>query len=433
MLPDERYDSLNSPEQTYPSAQQQGEALAGSLDPALQDHPVPEQNLEPEPGSEDRFQERKPQAQSFLTRKMAALVLGVTIIASSALGFGGGLLAGNLSNSGPTKGTEILYQSVGSVAASGSASKEALSVADIAGLAANSVVEIATETVTQTRRSGQYIAEGAGSGVIITQDGYIVTNNHVIADANKITVRLRNGQSYTATLVGTDSQTDLAVLKIKASGLQPAVFGDSDALKVGELAVAIGNPLGELGGTVTDGIISALDREIELGGETFNLLQTNAAINPGNSGGGLFNGNGELIGIVTAKSSGTNIEGLGFAIPINDAKPVIEQLMTGGYVKGRISLGLNLVDITDATTAMLYRVRQLGVYVQKVNEGSAAQAAGFKAGDCIVSIDGASLASSADLKKILNNHKVGDTVTFTVKRNGQTLSLSVKLAEYTPN
>jgi serine protease Do len=293
-------------------------------------------------------------------------------------------------------------------------------------------VEITTETVTTSPRSGQYVAEGAGSGIIVTQDGYIVTNNHVIDGASKITVRLKSGESYTATKAGTDAKTDIALLKIKATGLQPAVFGDSDKLKVGELAVAIGNPLGELGGTVTDGIISALDREIELDGETMNLLQTNSAINPGNSGGGLFNGSGELIGIVVAKSSGSSVEGLGFAIPINDAKSVIEQLMSSGYVRGRIDLGMTVVEVTDAQTAMAYRLQQLGLYVQAVASGSAAQSAGFQAGDCLVSLDGTSITTSAGLTKILDQHKVGDTVTLGVIRNGQKLSLSLQLAESQP-
>ena len=202
----------------------------------------------------------------------------------------------------------------------------------------------------------------------------------MVDGANKISVRLKSGTTYSAALVGTDAKTDIAVVKIGASGLQPAVFGDSSKLQVGELAVAIGNPLGQLGGTVTDGIISALDREIDLGDVTMNLLQTNAAINPGNSGGGLFNGKGELIGIVNAKSSGSNIEGLGFAIPINDVKTVISDLMKYGYVQGRIDLGMSFINIPNAQTAMMYRVQQTGLYVQTVTDGSNAASAGFRSG-----------------------------------------------------
>ena len=374
---------------------------------------------------------KQPQAIRFITKKMTTLVLGISIFVSSLLGFGGGMLAYNLSTpqNTLTDNPTVMYQSV-STSSSDSSTGGPMSVIDIAGLAANSVVEITTETVASNNRRGQYVAEGAGSGVIITQDGYIVTNNHVIEGTNKINIRLKNGKSYTAKLVGTDAKTDIALLKIDATDLQPTIFGDSDKLEVGELSVAIGNPLGELGGTVTDGIISALDREIEFDGQAMNLLQTNAAINPGNSGGGLFNGNGELIGIVVAKSSGSNIEGLGFAIPINNIKLVIEQLVSNGYVEGRIDLGMTLIDIVDAQTAMAYRVRQLGVYVQKITDGSSAQTTGFQPGDYLVSIDGTRIASSTDLTKMLNHFKVGDIVTFEVIRNGQNLSLNLPLAEY---
>lgn len=373
------------------------------------------------------------QDKSMLSKKTAALVLGISIAVSTVFGFGGGLLAGNLDilsdTSTAVNDLPVMYRSVSTASGTETTAGNHLSVIDIASLAANSVIEISTETVAGNTRRGQFVAEGAGSGVIITQDGYIVTNNHVVEGTSKVNVRLRNGESYTATLVGTDSKTDIAVLKIDATGLQPAVFGDSDTLAVGELAVAIGNPLGELGGTVTDGIISSLDREIQLDGATMNLLQTNAAINPGNSGGGLFNGSGELIGIVVAKSAGSDIEGLGFAIPINDVKTVIEQLVSNGYVQGRIYLGVSLIDITDAQTAMLYRLQQLGVYVQEVYQNSPAQRKGIQPGDCLVSINGTDINSSADLIKELDSYKVGDYVTFIINRDGQNLSVSLQLAE----
>lgn len=207
-----------------------------------------------------------------------------------------------------------------------------LKIPEIVVLTADSIVEVYTETVVNGGRFGQYIVEGAGSGVIISADGYIVTNNHVIDGTEKITVRLKNGTEYEATLIGRDSKTDIAVLKINEKDLKPVVFGDSDELVVGELAVAIGNPLGMLGGTVTDGIISALSRNIDIDGQMMNLLQMSAAVNPGNSGGGLFNRYGELVGIVNAKASGYDIEGLGFAIPINIVKSVIDDLIKYSYV-----------------------------------------------------------------------------------------------------
>jgi serine protease Do len=308
-----------------------------------------------------------------------------------------------------------------------------LSASDVASLTANSVVEITTETVTTDSWMQQYVTNGAGSGVIVSTDGYIVTNNHVIDGASKITVRLKNGTTYPATLVGTDSKTDVALLKIKATGLSPAVLGNSDELKVGDTAIAIGNPLGQLGGTVTEGIISALDRELVIDGKTMTLLQTDAAINPGNSGGGLFNDKGELIGVVVAKSSGSDVEGLGFAIPVNIAKTIANQLMQSGYVKGRIDTGMTFVDLTSTEKALLYGVRQLGVYVKSVDSGSNAASAGFKAGDMILYVGDTKITGSAALAQAFDKYSVGDTVKITVIRNGSSGQLSLKLAEYKPN
>lgn len=309
---------------------------------------------------------------------------------------------------------------------------ETLSITEIANLAAPSVVEITTEIVVTGQRASQYISEGAGSGVILTTDGYIVTNNHVIEDAQKITVRLSAGAEYEATLVGTDTQTDIAILRIDATGLTPATIGDSSTLDVGGLVVAIGNPLGELGGTVTDGIISALDREITLDDETMNLLQTNAAINPGNSGGGLFDGAGNLIGIVVAKSSGSDVEGLGFAIPINDVKDVMAELIQYGYVLGRIELGMTFLDIDSNQAAMMYRVSQTGTYILEVVSGTNADSAGFVSGDCILTIDGTKITTSADITSIIEEHEVGDTLNITILRSSEKMSLQLVLQENKP-
>ncbi|MBQ2862637.1 MAG: trypsin-like peptidase domain-containing protein, partial [Clostridia bacterium] len=194
---------------------------------------------------------------------------------------------------------------------------------DVISSVRDTVVEIVTENIQESAFYGQYVTSGAGSGVIINENGYIITNNHVVAGANTIYVRTTDQKEYKASLVGTDEESDIAVIKIDATSLKAATLGDSSAIKLGEAVIAIGNPLGSLGGTVTDGIISALDREVTIDGQEMRLLQTNAAVNPGNSGGGLFNMAGELIGVVNAKSSSSNsgatIEGLGFAIPINHA------------------------------------------------------------------------------------------------------------------
>lgn len=306
------------------------------------------------------------------------------------------------------------------------------SVAGVAEKAADSVVEIVTESVKTGSFMGQYITEGAGSGVIMTVDGYIVTNNHVIDGASKITVTLRSGEQYDAKLIGTDKNTDLAVIKIDADGLSPATFGNSDSLVVGETAVAIGNPLGQLGGTVTDGIISALDREIEIDGQVMTLLQTNATINPGNSGGGLFNSRAELVGIVNAKSSGNDVEGLGFAIPVNTVQPIVKDIMEYGYVRGRISTGMSYIDVNNSAAAWMYQVRYTGVYINDVQSGSNAESAGLKSGDLVISVDGTKVSSSNDIKNIIQKKKIGDKVTYVVLRNNAQVTAEFALSEYSP-
>ncbi|MBQ1275405.1 MAG: trypsin-like peptidase domain-containing protein [Cellulosilyticum sp.] len=307
-----------------------------------------------------------------------------------------------------------------------------LSVAEVANLTAASVVEITTETVANDMFMRQYVTEGAGSGVVISEDGYIATNNHVIDGASKITVRLTTGEEYDAKLIGTDPQTDVAVIKVDGVKLKPVTYADSDQLVVGDTAIAIGNPLGELGGTVTNGIISALDREIELENQKMTLLQTNAAINPGNSGGGLFNNKGEIIGLVVAKSGGSNVEGLGFAIPVNVVKEVVKSIIDVGYVQGRPVLGVQVVDIDSAQRAYQYGVNQLGVYVMALTEGTKAEKSGLKVGDCLVAIGDTQVTSTADLKRILQQHKVGETVKVIVSREGKLVTLQVELAESVP-
>lgn len=305
----------------------------------------------------------------------------------------------------------------------------ALSTTDIAAKAAPSVVEINIRGVATTYGifGGVYETESAGSGVIISEDGYILTNNHVVEGGTEITVITNEGNEYQATVVGTDEKSDIAVIKVDATGLTPAVIGNSDNVQAGDKAVVIGNPLGTLGGTVTDGIISAVNREITIDNETMNLIQTNATINSGNSGGGLFDGQGNLIGIVNAKesgttSSGTTIEGLGFAIPINEAMDVAEQLMTYGTVTNRATLGVHVSEVTQDT-----RGYTAGLYITDVVRGGAAEAAGLQAYDRIVSVDGTEITSYADLSSVLNDKQPGDTVTVMVERNGQNVMADVTL------
>lgn len=294
----------------------------------------------------------------------------------------------------------------------------------------NSVVAITTNTITKNPMMGQYIQEGAGSGVIISEDGYIITNTHVINEATSIIVRLRNGHEYTASVVGSDITTDIAVIKIEAKGLTAITFGDSENIVVGQTIVAIGNPLGELGGTVTSGIISAKDRELTINKQNMNLLQFSAAVNPGNSGGGLFNLDGELVGIVNAKNSDIGIEGLGFAIPANDAKDVSIQLIENGKVTGRPQLGITVIEISN--TAEIYNYVSDPVYPYLDTTGlyvTDATNPHLFLGDKIVAIDGQSMDTYDDLKDYINTKKVGDIVSITISRNKQIQTLDIELTE----
>lgn len=369
---------------------------------------------------------KKPASKGFV-----AAMLIVSILCSAALGFGGGYLANNMNK---TSSGSININKVEASNTSSSGKSTANTTSDIVKKTADSVVEIATEGVKTGSFAQQYVVKGAGSGVIISEDGYIITNHHVIEGANSVTVTLRDGNTcYTAAVIGSDSDNDIALLKVDAKGLTPATFGDSSKLAVGDYVVAIGNPLGELGGTVTDGIISALARDVTIEDQNMTLLQTNAQISPGNSGGGLFNANGELIGIVNAKDSATEVEGIAFAIPINNVLDIIDDLKSYGYVTGKIDLGMQLTDITSKDTAFYYGVNQTGCYVLSVTRGSNAETAGFTTGDLITKVNGTSVSTSADVEKALENSKVGDNVKFTVYRNGTTKDLSLILAEYVPN
>ena len=356
--------------------------------------------------------------------KVSAAVLVICVAVSSLFGFAGGAAAIMLQ---PYKEsinyTAVETQNPYYITKLAATANSGITIADTASVIKQSVVEISTETVATNAWMRQFITEGAGSGVIISNNGYIVTNQHVIAGARSITVRLANGQKHSASLVGSDSATDLAIIKIEANGLNPAVLGDSSKLVVGECAIAVGNPLGELGGTVTSGIISALDRGITIDGETMSLLQTDAAVNPGNSGGGLFNISGQLIGVVNAKSSGSNIEGIGFAIPINSARPIINDIIEYGYVRGRIDTGLTLIEIPSVQVAMWYRVNQLGLYISKsVNPE-------LRNGDRITAVDGKSITYLASFTETLKKYKVGDKVNITVDRGGRSITVPITLVE----
>lgn len=311
------------------------------------------------------------------------------------------------------------------VTATETASEGHLSIVQIAQNTLDTVVEITTETTVTDRRMRQYIYEGAGSGVVISSDGKIVTNNHVIEGAGKITVRLSNGEEYAATLLGRDAASDLAVLKINKNDLKYAVFGDSDTLQVGETAVAIGNPLGELGGTVTEGIISAKERSIDIDGQVMTLLQTTAAINSGNSGGGLFNDRGQLIGIVNAKFADVGIEGLGFAIPINLAAPIIKELEEQGYVGGRPTLGIRVSLGESSYLSYYFHVGRTGLFVTDVFDDRCP----LKEWDRIVSVNGETVDTFEELSAILQSAEIGEKLTVKIIRNYAFETLEVPVIE----
>lgn len=284
-------------------------------------------------------------------------------------------------------------------------------------------------------------ATATGSGIIISEDGYIVTNNHVIdtsssnssysyytiSDATSVKIKLHGSDElYDAKIVGKDSQTDLAVLKIDKTGLTAAEFADSDQATVGEFAMAVGSPLG-LDTTVTTGIISAVNREVEADGTTYVCIQTDAAINSGNSGGALVNSEGKVIGINTLKLSGSGVEGIGFAIPVNSTTDVIDDLIEYNKVL-RPYIGIGGIDL-DEETVKYYKLASLGVYIKSVQDFSPAEKAGLQSGDIIIKADGKDVKNMEELNEIKNSHKIGETMTLTINRNGIEKEITVTLEE----
>ena len=314
-------------------------------------------------------------------------------------------------------------------------SKE-LTTAEIYAKYVNSCVGITVDIVS-TNVFGQTVTgAAAGSGFVITEDGYILTNYHVIDGANSIKVTFDNGKEYTATYVGGEEKNDIAVIKVDATGLTPVVIGKSSDMLVGEQVTTIGNPLGELTFSESTGIISALDRSITMSdGRQMNMIQTDCAINSGNSGGPLFNSHGEVIGIVSAKySSGSNsssasVEGLGFAIPMDDVASMVSDLVKNGYVTGKPIMGISVADVDESVTS--YGVPQ-GAIIRVVTPDLCGAKAGLQAGDIVTKIDNTDVTSASDLTSAIGNYKPGDKVTLTIFRSGETKTVEVTLEESTP-
>lgn len=299
----------------------------------------------------------------------------------------------------------------------------------------NAVVAISNEG-TSTNIFGQVSATASsGSGMIISKDGYILTNNHVVEGAEKLTVTMTSGEEYEATLIGADSDNDVALIKIDGADFPTVAIGSSDDIQVGDQLCAIGNPLGELTNTLTVGYVSALDREINENGIPINMFQTDCAINSGNSGGPIFDMNGNVVGVTTAKystssySNSASIEGIGFCIPIDDAMDIVSDLLQYGYVRGRVSMGI-MCQAIPSTVTQYYNL-PAGIYVSTVQEGSAAEAAGLKEGDIICALSGTEITSVTELKVLLKEYKPGDTVTLTVYQNEsrQTVDMDITFDE----
>jgi len=366
---------------------------------------------------------------TFTGKQITSLVLGCTILGSS-LGLGGALLGNKLSDSSDSTTINKTQSESRVVNVNYVNSGEELTAAQVYAANVNATVGITT-SVTTNYFGYQTTAAASGSGFIISSDGYILTNYHVVEDSTSIKVSTYSGETYSAELVGYDEGNDVAVLKIDATGLTPVTIGDSDNLNVGDNVMAIGNPLGELTFSLTTGVVSAMNRTVTLSSDvTLNLIQTDTAINSGNSGGALFNMYGEVIGITTAKysSSGSSasVDNIGFAIPINSAMNIAQSIIEKGYIsKSYIGVSVKSVS-TDATS---YGV-PAGIYIGSVSENGPAQKAGIESGDIVTAINGENITDTTSFVNTIQGMDVGTTVKLTVYRNGDYLEVEVVTEEY---
>ena len=394
-------------------------------------HPAPQASPAPEyqNGPQQPVQEMKPVKKNRVGMKLTALALCCALLGGAV---GGGIVWG-VSNSGEEDSTTINVsdRTVSQVAVNKVDGQTEMSDAEVYAANVNSVVSINVTGTSGTNWFGQPVqTASAGSGFILTSDGYIVTNYHVVGDAQTIQVTLYSGDTYDAQYVGGDEDYDIAVIKIEATGLQAVTLGDSEELNVGDHVLAIGNPLGELTFSMSGGMVSSVNRTINVDGTPFNMIQTDTSINPGNSGGPLLNSYGEVVGIVSAKysstgSNGETAEGLGFAIPINDVSSMIQDIMTNGYVSNRAYLGATIGTL-NASMAQQYRYDITeGAFVYSVEDGGPADQAGLQLGDVITAIDDTEITSLDDLTAARKSYTAGDTCTLTVYRQGETITLQL--------
>ena len=378
-------------------------------------------------GAQQPVQEMKPVKKKRTGLKVAALALVCALLGGLA---GGGIAwaAVNGSKGESTihvsnrPATEVVIQTVDGM-------KE-LTDAEVYAANVNSVVSINVTGTSGTNFFGQPVqTASAGSGFILTNDGYIVTNYHVVESADTVKVTLYNGDEYEAKYVGGDEEYDIAVIKIEGSDLPAVTLGDSTALNVGDHVLAIGNPLGELTFSMSGGMVSSVNRAINVGGTPFNMIQTDASINSGNSGGPLFNSYGEVVGIVSAKysssGSGASVEGLGFAIPMNDVVAMIQDIMTNGYITNKPYMGITPGSMNEQMAAQYRYDVSTGVFIYSVEEGSAADRAGLKMGDVILKVDDNVIKTVEDLTSVKKQYAAGDTSTLTIYREKQEMTLEL--------
>ena len=382
-------------------------------------------------GPQQPVQEMKPVKKNRIGLKVTALALCCALLGGAV----GGGVAWGVSNSSGGTSVNVSGRTVSQVSLKTVDGKTEMSDAEVYAANVNSVVSINVTGTSGYNFFGQPVqSASSGSGFVLTSDGYIVTNYHVVENAETVKVTMYNGDEYDAQYVGGDEDYDIAVIKIEATDLPAVTLGNSENLNVGDHVLAIGNPLGDLTFSMSGGMVSSVNRTINVDGTPFNMIQTDTSINPGNSGGPLLNSYGEVVGIVSAKyssygSSGESVEGLGFAIPINDVISMIQDIMTNGYVSNKAYLGATIGTLTSSMAQQYrYDISQ-GAFVYSVEDGSPAAQAGLQLGDVITAIDGTEIASLDDLTAAKKNYVTGDTSTLTVYRQGETITVELTWGE----
>ena len=390
---------------------------------------LPHDDYAPDPNRVPVQPPVQPKKQGFFHRaavKVTALILACAV-AGGLAGWGGAAIAGSGSNSGKTTIQQSDRQPV-TVQVKKVDGQTKMDPATVYASVVNSAVSINCSATSTNIFGQQTQTASSGSGFIITEDGYVVTNYHVVSGASSVQVTLYNGDTYDATVIGGDSDYDVAVLKINAAGLQPVTLGESADVNVGDTVLAIGNPLGELTFSMSQGIVSSCDRAINVDGTPFNMIQVDCSINPGNSGGPLVNLYGEVVGIVSAKYSSyssTTVEGLGFAIPISDVRSIITDIMENGAVTDKAYMAITAGTMNEQMAAQFNIDVTEGVFVYSVVEGGAGEKAGLRLGDVITKMGDKTLTSRQDLSAAMKGYRAGDTVTLTVYRGGQYIEVEL--------